>query len=384
MPSNPVHIITMIRILAELRDPLIRWFKSHPSPPVAIISDMFLGWTNHLARQLNIRRIVFSPSGAMALSVIYSLWRDMPKRNQNELFSFSRIPNSPEFPWFQISTIYRTYVEGGTDSEFIKDAFCANLASWGLVVNSFTELEAVYLDHLKKEFGHHDHVWAVGPLFPHPGPSSVPVDDVLTWLDRCEENKVVYVCFGSQTSLTNDQLEQLASSLGRSRVKFIWCIREEEHVRGYNMIPSGFEDRMAGRGLIIRGWAPQVLILSHRAVGAFLTHCGWNSVLEGLVAGVPMLAWPMGADQFVNASLLVDKLKVAVRACEGATTVPNWEELARVIKESVSENRVNRERVQKLSSVAVDAIKDGGGSSVKGLEMLVQNLVKLKLKSSDL
>jgi len=155
-------------------------------------------------------------------------------------------------------------------------------------------------------------------------------------------------------------------------------------VRGYNMIPSGFEDRMAGRGLIIRGWAPQVLILSHRAVGAFLTHCGWNSVLEGLVAGVPMLAWPMGADQFVNASLLVDKLKVAVRACEGATTVPNWEELARVIKESVSENRVNRERVQKLSSVAVDAIKDGGGSSVKGLEMLVQNLVKLKLKSSDL
>lgn len=375
--------------LAELYDPLLCWFKTHPSPPVAIISDMFLGWTNHLASQLNIRRIVFSPSGAMALSVIYSLWLDMPKRNQNELVSFSRIPNCPQCPWLQISTLYRTYLEGGTDSEFIKDSLCANQASWGLVVNSFTELEGVYLDHLKKDFDHRDNVWAVGPLLPPPGsierggPSSVPVHVVLTWLDRCEDHKVVYVCFGSQTTLTNDQMKELASSLESSKVNFIWCVREEA-VKGHSKIPSGFEDRVAGRGLIIRGWAPQVLILNHRAVGAFLTHCGWNSVLEGLVAGVPMLAWPMWADQFMNARLLVDELKLGVRVCEGATTVPNSVELARVIKESVNENRVNRERAQKLSSVAVDAIKDGGGSSVKDLEMLVQSLINLKLQPNNL
>nr|DAD31562.1 TPA_asm: hypothetical protein HUJ06_010413 [Nelumbo nucifera] len=73
---------------------------------------------------------------------------------------------------------------------------------------------------------------------------------------------------------------------------------------------------MRGRGLVIRGWAPQVLILRHRAVGLYLTHCGWNSVLEALVAGVPMLVWPIGADQFPNAKLLVDQMGMIVKVCE--------------------------------------------------------------------
>ncbi|EEF47701.1 UDP-glycosyltransferase 89B2 [Ricinus communis] len=379
----------LIRALGGLYDPLLHWFISHPSPPVAIISDMFLGWTQNLASQLNIRRIVFSPSGAMALSIIYSLWRDMPRRNQNEVVSFSRIPNCPNYPWRQISPIYRSYIENDTNWEFIKDSFRANLVSWGLVVNSFTELEEIYLDYFKKELGS-DHVWAVGPLLPphhdsisrqseRGGPSSVPVHDVMAWLDTCEDHRVVYVCFGSQTWLTKDQIEELALSLEMSKVNFIWCVKE--HINGkYSVIPSGFEDRVAGRGLVIRGWVPQVLILSHPAVGAFLTHCGWNSVLEGLVAAVPMLAWPMGADQFVNARLLVDELQVAVRVCEGAKTVPNSDELARVIMESVSENRVEREQAKKLRRVAMDTIKDRG-RSMKDFDGLVKNLFRLKVEA---
>ncbi|KAL7161121.1 hypothetical protein ACSBR2_041723 [Camellia fascicularis] len=98
----------------------------------------------------------------------------------------------------------------------------------------------------------------------------------------------------------------------------------------YGRIPLGFEDREIGRGLIVKDWAPQVMILRHRAIGTFLTHCGWNSVLERLVAGVPMLAWPMEGEQFLNATLLVDELKVAIRICEGAQTARtrmSWPEL---------------------------------------------------------
>lgn len=383
----------MMQAISKLHDSLLTWFQNHPSPPVAIISDMFLGWTHHLACQLGIRRFVFAPSGAIAMSVIYSLWRDLPKRddpnNPNEAIHFSRIPNSPVYPWWQLSPIYRSFVEGGPLSEFLKDEFCANMASWGLVINSFTEFEGVYLDHLKEVLGH-ARVWAVGPLLPpgddkawkaqRGGSSSVVASEILSWLDACKDQTVVYVCFGSQAVLRNRQMEELSLGLEKSGAKFIWSVKEPTvgHVGGeYGKIPFGFEDRVAGRGLVLRGWAPQVAILSHRAVGAFLTHCGANSVLESVVAGVPMLAWPMSADQFSNATLLVNELKVATRVCEGAETVPNSDELARLIAESVREaKRVERERAMELGKAAVDAMKEGG-SSYKALEGLVDHFSQL-------
>ncbi|CAK7323180.1 unnamed protein product [Dovyalis caffra] len=396
LPPN-IGSITMIHALGELYQPLLSWFKSHLSPPVAIISDMFLGWTHHLSCQLGVRRFVFSPSGAMALATMYSLWRDMPKapKDQNQLFSFSKIPSCPKYPWWQISPLYRSYVEGDPVSEFTKEGMLANIASWGLVVNSSTSLEGTYLDHFRKELGH-DRVYAVGPILPvrndksgpieRGGSSSVSMHHLMTWLDTCEYHKVVYVCFGSQALLTNDQMEKVASGLEESGVRFIWSVKEpsKEHVgEGYSMIPSGFEDRVAGRGLIVWGWAPQVLILSHRAVGAFLTHCGWNSILEGIVAGVPMLAWPMAADQFVGATLLVDELKVAKRVCEGAKVVPDSAKMARVLMESVSdETRVERERAKELSRAALDAIKEGG-SSDKNLNEFVKHVVRLGSETGD-
>ncbi|GMH17512.1 hypothetical protein Nepgr_019353 [Nepenthes gracilis] len=379
--------------MGRLYSPLLRWFQSHPSPPSAILSDMFLGWTHRLASQLGIKRIVFSPSGALALSVIYSLWRDFPRRaderDDNAEVSFDKIPGSPKYPWWQLSPVYRSYVAGDPDSEFIKDGMKKNLESWGLVINSFSELESVYLNHLMSELGH-DRVWAVGPLLPpengngsgpcnRPGPSPVATSDILSWLDTCHDQKVVYVCFGSQALLTNQQMEAIARGLEKSGSHFIWSVKQPAtgHANGaierYGTVPQGFDARVAGRGLVVTGWVPQVLILRHRAVGAFLTHCGWNSVLEGLVAGVPMLAWPMGADQYSNATLLVDVLKAGVRVCEGSRTVPDSDELAQALANSVSEDRGKRKRAQELRTAALDAISDGGSSSTD-LERLIKHL----------
>ncbi|TXG51580.1 hypothetical protein EZV62_024104 [Acer yangbiense] len=389
LPSNS-SVVTMIHALGELYNPLLDWFHNHPSPPVAIISDMFLGWTHKLACEIGIRPIVFSPSGALALSVIFALWRDMPRLNDvrdcNQLVKFPKIPNSPEYPLWQVSPMYRSFVEGDPISEFIKDGFLGDIASWGLVINSFTELERVYLDHLAKQMD--SRVWAVGPLLPSAkettergGSSSVSGDDVISWLDTCQDQKVVYVCFGSQAVLTNGQMDKLALGLEKSNVHFIWSVKAPtaEHVEGnYGSIPHGFEDRVAGRGLVIRGWAPQMLILSHRAVGVFLTHCGWNSVLEGIAAGVAMLAWPMGADQFVNVGLLVDELKVAKLVCEGAKTVPDSTELARVVAESVS----SENRVMELRAEAIKAVEKSG-TSVKDLEGLIKHLGGLELEKEN-
>ncbi|KAI3443992.1 hypothetical protein Pfo_000657 [Paulownia fortunei] len=367
----------MMCALAELHNPILHWIRNHPSPPVAIISDMFLGWTHHLACQLSIRRYAFFPSGAFAISFVYSLWREMPQRknpgDDNEMVGFSDIPSSPVYPWWQLSPVFRSYVKGNPNSEFIRDSFLCNGASYGLVFNTFDGLERIHLDDWVKKLGH-DRVWSIGPVLPpddvgpteRGGSSSVLASEICSWLDKCQDHTVVYACFGSQAVLTNKQMKELCLGLEKSGVKFILSVKgaTKGHDEGdYGSIPPGFEDRVAGRGLLIKGWAPQVLILKHRAVCAFLTHCGWNSTLESIVAGVPMLAWPMGADQFLNATLLVDQLDVAIRVCEGAETVLDSDDIVQFLAEATSEKWTERRaRAMALSKAAIDSISEGGSS----------------------
>ncbi|XP_051150688.1 UDP-glycosyltransferase 89B2 [Andrographis paniculata] len=371
----------MMVALEGLRHPIADWFRTHPSPPAAIISDMFLGWTNHLAAELGVPGYAFFPSGFFAISFIRSLWCQSPELkngdDRNTAVGFPEIPNSPIYPWWQLSPIFRSYVRGDPKSEFIKDSFLANFVkSHGLVGNTFYALEGVYSQYLKKVLGH-NRVWAIGPVLPRSdpihrgGPSSISPDEILSWLDTCQDRSVVYICFGSQAVLTNKQMAELAAGLEKSTVKFILSVKAatQGHAAGmYGALPPGFDGRVAGRGLVIRGWAPQVLILRNTAVSAFLTHCGWNSVLESIAAGVPMLAWPMEADQFLNATLLVDQLGVAVRVCEGRETVLPAEDLVRFLEGTVGDEWSEKTaRAAALRKAAADAVSDGG-SSVNDLE----------------
>jgi len=206
----------------------------------------------------------------------------------------------------------------------------------------------------------------------------VPCQQVITWLEEKGDNSVVYICFGSREMLTCKQMDELASGLEKSGINFIWCVRQpnERHASAEcGVLPDGFEDRVAGRGFIIKGWAPQVAILRNRAVGAFLTHCGWNSVLEGIASGVVMLTWPMGADQFINAELLVDQLGVGIRVGEDTQKILDSDELARILAESVAENLPERQRSKKIKEAALTAVK--GGSSDRDLDELVKRLIEL-------
>ncbi|GER37103.1 UDP-glycosyltransferase 1 [Striga asiatica] len=356
---------------------------------------MFLGWTHHLAADLRIRRYAFFPSGAFAVSFINALWREMPRRrnpsDDAEPIQLPGSPNFPIFPWWQLSPVFRSYTEGDPNSEFIRDLMLCNQASHGLIFNTFRGLEGPHLDYLANNLGH-NRIWPVGPVL-QPGPvdrggsSSISPDEIHTWLDSFGDNTVVYICFGSQAVLTNDQMRELTRGLEKSGVKFILSVKSPTrgHANGgedLGSIPSGFEARTAGRGMLIKGWAPQVTILRHRAVGVFLTHCGWNSALESIAAGVPMLTWPMGADQYLNAKLLVEELGVAVRAWEGAETVPDSDDVARFLVEATGEEwGERRARAAELGERARDAVREGG-ESFESLENLVRDLARGVLNGS--
>ncbi|XP_031273317.1 UDP-glycosyltransferase 89A2-like [Pistacia vera] len=368
--------------LVKLFDPIIHWFHSHPNPPVAIISDFFLGWTLDLARHLNIIRIAFFSVSALLPSVFDYCWNHFHDVKSSTVVELHGLPKSPIFKQEQLPSVFRRYKESDPDSEFVKDCLLKNTLSWGCVFNSFEDLEGEYLDYLKTKIGH-SRVFGIGPISSlgtgsksANDPNLSPNDYSLKWLDRCPDGSVLYVCFGSQKPLTSEQMKALALGLEKSGILFLWVVKMGE---GYGTIPEGFEERVTGRGLIVKGWAPQVSILNHKAVGGFLSHCGWNSVLEVIVSGVMVLGWPMEADQFVNARLLVEDMGVAVRVCEGADSVPDSIELGRVISQAMNQCGEVKVRAKELKEKALAAVKSGG-SSAKDLERLVQELKNLQDK----
>ncbi|PIN14976.1 UDP-glucuronosyl and UDP-glucosyl transferase [Handroanthus impetiginosus] len=378
--------IPIITALSRLQEPIIHWFKSHSNPPVAILSDFFLGWTYHLAQQIGIPRVTFYSSPAFSIDIYAHLWRNADAVKPGEEIKFHDLPRAPSFAWYQISSLFRRYRESDCNDrarlELVKDSFVANRLSSASIYNTFEELEDDFLDYFRKKLGH-SRVYAVGPLYMMIARSNDANDeDVISWLDQWDDESVLYVCFGSQKLLKKAQMEALAMGLEKSGVRFIWVVKPltaQQVEDGYGFAPDGFEDRVKGRGFVIQGWAPQKSILSHRAVGCFLSHCGWNSTLEAIAAGAMILGWPMEADQFVNARLLVEYKGVAAIACEGGDTVPDSDELARKITESMHEDRIERVRAKELRNKALEAIKVGG-SSHGGLDELVQELDQLKVK----
>ncbi|PKU66013.1 UDP-glycosyltransferase 73C4 [Dendrobium catenatum] len=208
----------------------------------------------------------------------------------------------------------------------------------GLIMNTCVDLESPFLKYVARVAA--KPVWAVGPLLPDlfwsalSGPArdaagarrggeyGVSEAAVLDWLDSKPQGSVIYVSFGSLVGPNDAELEELAAGLEESGRSFIWVIKPgaRQHepdgrpivTNGSGYSSDGLEKRVQGRGMVIRGWAPQLAILSHSSTGGYVCHCGWNSTLEALGCGVPVLAWPIRGDQTYNAKLLVSQLRVGV------------------------------------------------------------------------
>ncbi|KAF7147458.1 hypothetical protein RHSIM_Rhsim03G0193400 [Rhododendron simsii] len=143
--------------------------------------------------------------------------------------------------------------------------------------------------------------------------------ECLRWLDSQPSRSVVFLCFGSMGLFKAEQLTEMAIGLEKSGHGFLWVVRsppadgETKSILTEPdldvLLPNGFLDRTRGRGLVVKKWAPQVAVLSHDSVGGFVTHCGWNSILEAVSAGVPMVAWPLYAEQRFNRVLLVEEMR---------------------------------------------------------------------------
>ncbi|KAI3471703.1 hypothetical protein Pfo_028353 [Paulownia fortunei] len=196
----------------------------------------------------------------------------------------------------------------------------------GDIYNTCRLMEAPFLDILEsEEVGGNRKSWAIGPLLPAKLSSAEKFEsqhECLKWLDKQEPRSVIYVTFGTTTSLTDDEIKELATGLEQSKQKFIWVLRDADKANVFDgevrraELPPGFEERVEGMGMVVRDWAPQPEILAHPSTGGFMSHCGWNSCIESITMGVPIAAWPMHSDQPTNAVLVTEILKVGLAVRE--------------------------------------------------------------------
>lgn len=177
----------------------------------------------------------------------------------------------------------------------------------GIVVNTFLELEPYAIDSLS--VSGLPPVYPVGPIFDIDGPvrwhpHRAQQESIMKWLDDQPPSSVVFLCFGSMGSLEGPQLREIAVGLERSGYRFLWSIRKPpkgkldlpgDYTNIEAVLPQGFVDRTAGSGFLC-GWVPQVRVLAHQAIGGFVSHCGWNSILESVWYGVPIATWPVYAE----------------------------------------------------------------------------------------
>lgn len=205
-------------------------------------------------------------------------------------------------------------------------------AASGLVFNSCKELEDQELTKLGQEFG--IAVFSIGPLhsyFPASSSSILEQDQTaISWLDSQTNKSVIYVSFGSVAEMNETQLEEVAWGLANSMQSFLWVIRPglvQNSQQVEISLPDGFLEAVKGRGKIVK-WAPQQEVLAHSAIGCFWTHCGWNSTLESICEGIPMICSPFLADQSINARYVNDVWRIGIQLEKGL----DREEIGRAIR----------------------------------------------------
>ncbi|XP_009354715.2 UDP-glucose flavonoid 3-O-glucosyltransferase 7-like [Pyrus x bretschneideri] len=356
--------------------------------PHCLVADNFLPWATDVAAKFGIPRIIFQGLGFFALCAFHSVALYEPHAKLSSDSEVFTIPNFPVEIKLTRSQIPNFPKQSAEFTKLFKEAMESEEKSYGFIVNSFYELEPAFADHYRTVFGRK--AWHIGPVSSvnkaADDEASLDRHECLNWLSSKKPNSVVYICFGSITNFIDSQLQEIAAGLEASGQEFIWVVKREKNDKE-EWLPEGFEERMEGKGLIIRGWAPQVPILEHEAIGAFVTHCGWNSILEGASAGVPMITWPVSAEQFYNEKLVTVVLKtgVAVGAKQWGTFLDVMTEASvkrEAIEKAVNQVMVSEEaegmrgRARVLREMAKRAVEEGG-SSFSDLTSLIQELGSL-------
>ncbi|GAU44472.1 hypothetical protein TSUD_24480 [Trifolium subterraneum] len=383
-PIGSIHL-TLVHSLPYLRQAL----KSLTlrTPLVALVVDLFAAKALDFAKEFNMLSYLYSPVAATTLSMSFYF----PKLDEETSCEYKDLPNPIQLPGcvpFHGKDLF-THVQdrSSQDYKYFCQLFKLLSNADGILVNSFLEIERGPIKALNEEASAKGNpsVYPVGPIIQKvTNYGDANVLKCMSWLDKQQSCSVLFVSFGSRGTLSQEQIVELAMGLESSNHKFLWVVRApsssadaayisaQNDVDPLQFLPSGFLERNKEKGLVIPSWAPQIQILSHNSVGGFLTHCGWNSILESVIHGVPLITWPLFAEQGMNAVLLSEGIKVGIRPRVNENGIVERLEIAEVIKGLMEEGGKLRNRMQELKEVANSALKEDGSSTKSFSELALK------------
>ncbi|XP_042513739.1 phloretin 4'-O-glucosyltransferase-like [Macadamia integrifolia] len=359
-------------------------------PVTCIFYNFLLSWVAELARNLQVPSAVLWIQPAALLNLYYYYFNgysDLIHGNTNDPSFSIELPGLPLLTSKDLPSFLLPSDDNASHPHvmpFVQELF-QNLekeTKARVLVNSFEALEVEALRAIDK-FS----IAAIGPLIPSAfldGKDSLDTSfggdmmisssrDYMDWLNSKPEASVVYVSFGTTSVLSEDQVREIANGLLGSRRPFLWVIRPPNGKEEVEIVENMEELKKSG---MMVPWCSQVEVLCHPSIGCFVTHCGWNSTLEGLVAGVPMVMFPQWSDQATNAKLIKDVWKTGLRLDLNEEGLVEGDEIKRCVEivmergESGEEMRRNAKRWKEL---AREAVMDGG-SSDKNLQALVDEV----------
>ncbi|KAL9155719.1 hypothetical protein ABFS82_09G023700 [Erythranthe guttata] len=365
-------------------------------PPVScIVSDVFLDWTLRSARRFGVPRLCFYVTGQFSFTMYQIFLRERPHAAVDSLDEPFPVPGFPHL------TLTRNDSEPPfNDTEPSAGPFMAMVfehmesvrMSQGVVVNSFYEMEKRYVDHWNENIG--PKAYCLGPLCLAAAAAPPPLPEkpgYIRFLDEKLElgEPVLYVAFGSQGELSKEQFEEIAKGLEQSEVSFLWVLRTAAAAANSGLDLEEFdsvefEERVRGRGVVVKEWVDQVRVLRHGGVGGFLSHAGWNSFMESICGGVPVIAMPFVADQHLNARFVVEEAGAGLRVWPRGGSVRGLvmaEEVERKVRELMmggEEGAEVRRKVAEYRDAAWHAMEEGG-SSMLTLDLLIHEMGTIEI-----
>ncbi|PWA56966.1 UDP-glucuronosyl/UDP-glucosyltransferase [Artemisia annua] len=377
-------ILSILQTMSGKLEKLIETINTEDSNKITcVIADACMGLAIQAAANLGIRRACFWPASVTTLASTLSIHKliddgiinknGLPLTDQIIQLSETMPPIKPEnLVWaaFQdVPTIEAAF------QLFVKAEETCKMTEW-FICNSTTELESA-------AFSLYPQLLPIGPLLAtnrlanQTGHFWQEDSTCLAWLDQQPPSSVIYIAFGSFTIFNQTQFQELAFGLELSNKPFLWVMRPGMTKETTDAYPDGYIERVRSHGRII-SWAPQQKVLAHPSIACFISHCGWNSTLEGVTNGLPFLCWPYFGDQFHNKTYICDIWKTGLGFNKDEAGIITREEIKSKVELLLSD-KTFREKALDIKDKIRSAVNEGGCSQ-KNLNNFIE---WLKEKNTD-